>query len=221
MRGILLLLISVISLGLGAQNTLEVASFRSPQFDFNYEQTDSVNIEVVVQNKGPNVIFGTDRIHFDIKVTSSDTTLFYNVSEFPLTNIDVNNVQIFTLIRDYKLDYESNYQICVGISGTDQYPTNIIKDPQNCISFVVGIEEQKLKASRLYFNGNSIIFDLNQVLPGIRYRVLDLSGKVLTDGMLRNESQQSVDFNPPAKGLYFLQLQAQNGQQTTQKFIVK
>ncbi len=204
-----------------AQNSLEVSSIRSPQFDFNYEASDSVNVEIVMVNKGPNTIFATDLIYFIVQVSSDDTSLFYNVSRYPLTSMNANDAQVFNLMQNLKFDSESNHQICVDVTGSDQYPSNTSKNRERCISFVVGIEENALEASKIFYRENNLHFQLNDPIQGLRYRILDLSGKVLKNGTLSVQKEHIVGFDPPARGLYFMQLQAENGQQSTAKFVVK
>ena len=204
-----------------AQNDLEISSIRSPQFDVNYELTDSVNVEVTFLNKGPNVILGTDYIYFDVKVSNPDTTIFYNMRRLSLSGVPVNGVEIFTLINDLKFDSQANYQVCVNVSGTDLYPTNTSKKTGPCLPFVVGVEEVKIEANKIRFNENMIRFELNQNFPNTIYRVLDISGKVLRSGNIRNDKVQVIAFKAPARGLYFLQLQSDRGQQSTFKFIVR
>ncbi len=207
--------------GIKAQNDLEVTSIRSPQFNATYDLDDSVNVEVSLKNNGPNVIIVGDYIHFDVKVSTADTTIFYNVIESAIVNLGVNNGQSFTLLRNLKLDSESNYQICASVNGTDLYPTNTSKVSGPCVSFVVGVEEQMIKANKVYFIDNRIRFELSQALPSTQYRILDLSGKVLKDGILDRVNQQEAIFKAPAKGLYFLQLRDLKGKQGTYKFIVR
>lgn len=218
----LILTISLfLNLALIAQNEFEIGSIRSPQFEENYELTDSVNVEVTLLNKGPNVILGTDYIYFDVKVSNPDTTIFYNMRRLSLTGIPINGAEIFTLINDLKFDSQANYQVCVNVSGTDQYPTNVSKKPGPCLPFVVGVEEVKIQASKIRFQENLIRFELNQTFPNTIYRILDLSGKVLNSGDISQARVQELRFRAPARGLYFLQLQSAKGQQSTFKFIVR
>lgn len=217
----LLFIVAGYQMELNAQNELIISSIRSPQFEFNYKADDSINVEVVMKNNGPNIIFGTDQIHFDVKLSNSDTSIFYAVSRFPFSNMAINDAQIFTLVQDIKFNAESNYQVCVSVSGTDQYPSNTSKDPGPCISFVVGIDEKMVKENKVFFQNGQMNFELNNPTSDLQYRIIDLSGKILKNGNLNRQREQAVRFSPPARGLYFLQLLSAIGQQSTYKFIVR
>ena len=221
-RIFLVCLVAICSqLNLQAQNELEVSVIRSPQFDFNYEEDDSVDVEITMVNRGPNIIERTDFIYFDVTVANPDTSIFYtDIRRLPLRDVAVNGAEIFTLITDLKFNSQDNYQICVNVKGTDRYPTNISKKVGPCVSFVVGVQEEMIAASKVYFSNNKILFQLNKNLPSTVYRILDISGKVLNSGTLNRNYEQELNFDAPAKGLYFLQLQAIDGQQATYKFII-
>lgn len=218
---VLLLLLNVFGFVSNAQNNLEIASIRSPQFNFNYSEDDSINVEVSLLNKGPNTIFSADQINFDVKLATVDTTIFFNITRVANVNIPVNGAAIYTLIQDYKLGTTNDYQLCVSVSGTVQYPSNTSKESGPCIAFVVSLGERQIKAEKIFYQENRLNFSLASSPINTQFRIMDMSGKVLNSGLLKRNSDQSIHFAAPARGLYFLQLQNNNGQQSTHKFVVR
>ena len=221
MRRVLLFigLVSILT-GLKAQNELEIANIREPGVT-NYSLDDSVNVEVVMRNVGPNTIFATDLITFDIKISTVDTTIFRTVDRVANTNLSPTDVSIYTLLTNFPLNTQNNYEVCVGVAGTANYPTNTSKVSAPCVSFPVGIKKNELKADKLYYVEGQLRFRLSETPQQARYRILDLSGKVLKSGTLKAEKNQQVYFQAPANGLYFLQLESNEGNPSTQKFIVR
>lgn len=213
-------LIGILS-GLKAQNEFEVVSILEPSFGSNYRIDDSINVEIRMRNVGPNNIFASDKIEFDVKITNPDTSFFFNMERFAATNLSPGDVAIYTLLTDYQLNTQNNYQVCISVAGTTTYPLNTSKEPPACVSFPVSLQESELKANKLYFVEGQLRFEFESVPQQARYRILDLSGKVLKSGNLRSERIQQINFQAPAKGLYFLQLGSNETQLTTQKFIVR
>jgi hypothetical protein len=213
-------LIGIMS-GLTAQNEFEIVSILEPSFGTNYRIDDSINVEVRMRNVGPNVILASDKIEFDVKITNPDTSIFFNVEKFATTTLDTGDVAIYTLLTDYQLNTQNNYQVCISVAGSTTYPLNTSKEPPACVSFPVSLQERVLKANKLYFVEGLLRFELDKAPQRARYRILDLSGKVLKSGNLISERTQQLNFQAPAKGLYFLQLQNNEAKPSTQKFIVR
>lgn len=213
-------LIGILS-GLKAQNEFEIVSVLEPDFGVNYAIDDSINVEIRMQNLGPNTIFASDQISFDVKITNPDTSIFFDIDRFAGNNLAPNDVRIYTLLTDYQLNTQNNYEVCISVAGTSSYPSNTSKKPPACVSFPVSIQEMELQADKLYFVEGQLNFEFGETPQQARYRILDLSGKVLKSGFLRNEKVQQINFQPPANGLYFLQLQSNHAKPTTQKFIVR
>ena len=204
-----------------AQNEFEVISILSPNFGTNYAVDDSVDVEIRMKNVGPNIIFASDKITFNIKITNPDTSIFIDVEQFAAENLSPEDVRIYTLVTDYRLNTQNNYEVCISVAGSATYPTNTSKEPPACVSFPVSIQEQTLKASKLYFAEGQLKFEFAEAPQQARYRILDLSGKVLKSGSLRAEKIQEINFQAPANGLYFLQLESNQAKPSTQKFIVR
>ena len=206
--------------GLRAQNELEIVSIREPDLN-NYQVDDSINVVVTFRNGGPNTIFGSDLISFDVKITNSDTSLFFDIDRVANTNLATGDVSIYSLLSNVPLNTQNNYEVCVDVSGTSTYPNNTSKLRGPCVSFPVSLREVELKAKKIYYVEGQLKFEFDQAPQQARYRVLDLSGKVLKSGNLRAEKSQAFNFQPPANGLYFLQLQNDHSKPSTQKFIVR
>jgi len=220
-RILLLFALAGILNGLQAQNELEITDIREPVFGANYSVDDSINVEVTFRNLGPNIVFSSDLINFDVKISTVDTTLFFNVSRVANANLGINDIGVYTLITDFALNTQNNYEVCSSVSGTANYPTNTSKASATCVSFPVALDQLELKASKIYFAEGKLNFELSESPQQARFRILDLSGKILKSGNLKSEKNQQIDFQAPANGLYFLQLESNQGKPSTQKFIVR
>lgn len=204
-----------------AQNNLEIASIRSPQAGFNYDSAAVADIEVSMQNIGPNPIFASDLLEFSVSIGTNDTTQFFTFIKSAGARLNPGDAGIYTLISKYQFDVVNNYSVCVSIEGTSQYPVNTSKKVGPCAAFIVGIEERSIRAEKIYYANNQINFELLAPQQLLEYKIIDLSGKTLISGVLKNQRRQSLSFSAPARGLYFLRLQSSDGLQTTRKFIVR
>lgn len=220
MKKIILLLIIAIGFNtLQAQsNSIEVASFLSPELNLNYNSSATVDIKIKIQNLGPNSIPPGDSIFIDLTIANNDTTEIYNIQKRIDVRLLPNNYYDILLIEDYTFSQDHSYQSCAAVKGTAAYPINTHKPSLSCVSFVVGEDEIKTKVQKLYYAEGQVNFEFNRKVDAEVY-IHDISGKEIFNSTITKKAGQ-LDFAVPASGFYFLRLVESNGNTTTSKFIV-
>lgn len=202
-----------------ASNGVDVRNFISPTANFNYDTSATEEIKVRVRNDGPADLLGQDTLLFSMTIGFGDSTEFYDIKKPVNLFLQPNQVADYVLIPAYTFDVANDYVICVTLNGTTTFPTNTTKNPRACVSFVVGLEQQKLAMESVYFANNQIKFSLEKPIQA-HLEVLDITGKVLYSKQGRFETESSINFTAPARGFYFLRLRQKDREPGIAKFIV-
>lgn len=219
MRLILSLLIFGISQLLLAQNGIDVRNFISPVEGFNYDSNAVENITVRVRNDGPITLSAQDSIYFSITIASTDTTVFIDAQNMVFQTLDTGRVADYTVVPNYAFSKDNNYVICVTANGTKAYPTNTTKNPRHCVSFVVGLEEEKIRINSAVYLNNNLELSIAKGLFGV-VEIYDLTGRIMQSKRLDGSGKYRIPLQNPAKGFYFARLLSKSGKSNTVKFIV-
>jgi hypothetical protein len=200
-------------------NSIEVSSFLTPEINTNYNSNATVDIEIKIQNEGPNSIMPGDSIFIDLNIANNDSTEIYDIRKRIDMMLLPNDYYDIMLIENYTFSQDHSYLSCAAVRGTKAYPTNTTPKPSTtCVSFIVGVEEIETKVQKLYFADGNVNFEFNQKVDAIVY-IHDISGKEIYNSRINKKAGQ-LDFAVPASGFYFLRLVESNGKTTTSKFIV-
>lgn len=214
-----LLVSCLASIAFAQTNSIAVASFLSPQINTNYNSNATVDIEIRIQNEGPNTIVLGDSIYIDLNVASNDTTEVYLVKKLVDARLQPNDYYDITLIEDYTFSQDNSYLSCASVSGTKAYPINTTPKPSTtCVSFIVSVEKFQTKVQKLYYADGRVNYEFNHKVDAV-VSIHDISGKEIYSNRLNKKAGQ-LDFAVPASGFYFLRLVERNGKTTTSKFIV-
>jgi len=206
----LLLGLSLVCFALFSQsNDIKVVDIISPSSNQTYQAVDSFDITIRIQNIGPNILISGDRFDLSYSIEDGtpnsvyiDTALFVGGSR----NMNVGEARIYTLATNYRVEGNGSFAVCASIAGTDLYPQNTNKDPGDCVTFVVSLEEQKLEVEQLYYANQAIRLNVNHV-EQFQLEVYDITGKLMLTQSLRNQQgEQRIPFNAPSNGFSFLQL---------------
>lgn len=220
MKKILCLLGLFISIGSFAQsNGIDARNFISPQAGFRYDSAAVEDIVIRVKNDGPNIYFSTDSLFFDVSISTNDTSIFEKAVVAVGTNFGVGVFRDYTLISGFKFDPENDYTVCTTPTGSNFYPQNSVKDPTACVAFVVSLNEFQLKIEQVVFNNGQLFIssNLNEVA---QISILDITGRLLSEVNRFVDPSTTIEFNPPANGFYFAQINTKSGKSATVKFIV-
>src|SRR5690606_3958396 len=120
-------------------NSIEVAAFLSPLNSTNYNSNATVDIEVRIENIGPNNITPGDSIFIDLSIANNDSTDYrlskkpVNILITPNSYYDILLVENFTFLQDH------SYVSCASVRGTRAYPTTTAKQSTSCVSYIVNI----------------------------------------------------------------------------------
>lgn len=200
-------------------NSIKVASFLSPEINTNYNSNATVDIEIRIQNEGPNNITPGDSIFIDLSIANNDSTEFHDIRKRVDMMLLPNDYYDIMLIENYTFSQDHSYQTCAQVSGTKAYPNNSTPKPSNsCVSFIVGVDEVPTKIQKLYYTKGNINFEFNRKVDAEVY-IHDISGKEIYNSRINKKAGQ-LNFAVPASGFYFLRLIESNGNTTTSKFIV-
>ncbi|GEM_PF-1305446 len=203
------------------QNSMDIQAITSPLPNVNYDSNATVDVSLTVLNEGPNIIEDTDTFYFNLSIANSDTTELYSLAIPAEDSLRIGDVKEYTLIQAYNFKLENNYRLCATLVGTKFFQTNSTANPNRCVSVVVGMEDlmKQIRPSKLRYLDQRIIFSSN-INRTVLIQVFNLSGKQLLQENLRLSAENSLDFNAPSKGLYFLRINLPNGESTTSKFAV-
>ncbi len=200
-------------------NGVDVRNFLSPLPNVNLDSSEVANVEIRFRNDGPASLLGQDTILFQVTIGFGDSTEFY----FPRIPVNAflqpNDIADYVVLPNYQFDVESSYSICVSVSGTTTYPSNITKNARSCVSFFVGLEDLQLQLEQVYYADGEIRFNLGQATTG-NLQILDITGRSLFQKKARFETDTRLRFQAPAKGFYFLKLSLKNGKSGIAKFVV-
>jgi hypothetical protein len=205
--------------GFSQSNGINVRTIISPVQGFNYDSSATANIEIRFENNGPNDLFAQDSIHFGISIGHGVTTEFHDIRQVIGITMNPSQQRDFVLIPNYDFKVENDYIICITADRTDLYPVNDTKNPRKCVSFVVGVNDEKIDIEKIFFANNQLNFQLNKPFNS-KAVVYDITGKVLLNEKLLNQNEQIIEFSNRANGFYFLKVINDKGQSTISKFIV-
>lgn len=205
-------------------NDIKVVDVISPSSSQTYQSVDSFDITIRIQNIGPNILISGDRFDLSYSIEDGtpnsvyiDTALFVGGSR----NMNVGEARIYTLATNYQIAGNGSFAVCASIAGTDLYPQNTNKDPGDCVTFVVSLEEQKLEVEKLYYANQAIRLKVNHA-EQIQMEVYDITGKLMLTQSIRNQKgEQLIPFDAPSNGFYFIQLIDNRGNSFSSKFAVR
>lgn len=203
------------------QNSMDIQAFTSPLPNVNYDTSATVNISATILNEGPSVIEDTDTLYINLSVENSDTTELYSLAVPAEDSLEVGGVKEYTFLQNYTFSSEHNYKICATLTGSKFFQTNSTTNLSECVSVVVGLEQlmKEFKPTKLRYLNNEILFSSKAGFSA-EVQVYNLSGKLMIQENIRLDSENSVHFNAPANGLYFLRIILPNGKSSTAKFVV-
>ncbi|MEQ8909034.1 MAG: T9SS type A sorting domain-containing protein [Vicingaceae bacterium] len=205
-----------------AQNGVDVEAIISPQRNFNYDTSALVDITILIQNDGGQLILSDDTLIIKLDILNSIPSEgeFYDFKIPADTILNPGGLLELTLIEDYQFDTSDYYTVRASISGTTQYPINLTKNAQANVDFVVGSQElSKPEIKRVFYQNGSLSFQSN-LNSSARIEVFDLSGKKIFSQEQSIQQQNFISFKAPANGFYFLRLSPKFGLSKTTKFVV-
>ncbi|MBL4707808.1 MAG: T9SS type A sorting domain-containing protein [Flavobacteriales bacterium] len=204
-----------------SQNDIKVQDIISPSAR-TYNTVDTFDIIIRIQNLGPNRLIPGDK--FDITYSIEDGTLnsqFFDT--LLLVNgsraMEVGEGRIYTLATDFIINGNNTFAACADVSGTTIYTQNTNKNPGDCATFIVSVEQQQLDIEKLYFADNAIHLSLNRA-DKVKLEIFDITGKLILESNVPSKSNNIIPFNAPSNGFYFIKLTTNNGAQTSSKFVV-
>ena len=222
MKNYLFLVLSLIltTSAIAQSNKVNVKAILSPFPRVNLDSGAVEDIIIRVQNLGPNDLLNDDTLDIEVKITSTDTIELYPLKVRTNKYFSVGTENDYTLISNYQFKFENEYSICVYLYGTADFPSNGIKNPYQCVSFIVGEEElqKDIRIQNVYFKDNQVYFTSNSKRL-TELQIFDITGKLLKTKQLTLSAENQLAFTPPAKGFYFFRIKNQ-GQVSTAKFIV-
>lgn len=211
--------ISLSSIAQLQTNSLEVLQLVSPQGNFNYQESDSVNFVIRIQNNGPNDLIAGDQFNITYSIANKNSTYAIDTNITVGSAMQVDQILQYTIARDITFSNSNNFVACATVNGTNLFPNNPNKFPTKCASFVVNIEKHRLPINKLYYASGKLTFSIEQK-KNFRAEVFDITGRLLLSKTLNGNQQQELNFAPPSKGIYFLKVNDFNGGTSTKKFII-
>jgi hypothetical protein len=203
------------------QNGMDIQAITSPQPNVNYDSNATVNVSATVLNEGPNIIDDTDTLYVNLNISGSDSTESYNLAIPAQDSLKVGEVKEYILFQDYTFSKEQNYRLCATLTGTRVFQTNSTANPTKCVSVVVGIKELEVlsRPSKVRYLNQKILFSSNSNST-VLIQIFNISGKLMTQETLKLSRENSLHFNAPSKGLYFMRTSLPSGESSTSKFAV-
>lgn len=202
-------------------NAVDVQAIISPNNGEEFNTLDTFDIVARIKNEGPNDLLAGDQFKISYSVgdggpNSRDFDTIITVGSN--RNMVVGEGRTYTIATDFIVNGNNYYATCVSVTGTNLYPVNTVKNPSECVQFVVSIPENKLEIETVYYADNEIHLNLNRS-ENVIAQIFNISGKELLNVSI-NSKTNKLSFKDSAKGFYFIKLSGKYVRTTTAKFVI-